>query len=282
MAIQPNSSPAGSRPRLVGRLVASQALLWMLAAPILGALVARLAVWAQAFWAPLLIFPLLVGCGLGLLLAGLMRLGGVGHRATIWSGAILAAAVAVAGQHYISFLDFESALTAKKPELLSLEEFQGIMPDASTSFAWFMQRQAAQGRPVTAEHVLHGAAAWASWAFDGLLMLIATCSIVYLACQAPYCNHCRSWYRTIRAGRLAADTARRVAEAAAALPIEQSLDTTHPLQYRLSHCVNGCGPGRLELAFRGQATGEVVEAWLSAAQREQVVRVLDGVCDGIN
>ena len=113
MSSQRNSSAAAGDPRLVGRFVASQAVLWMLAAPILGAAVARLAVWVQNFRAPLLIFPLLVGCGLGLLLVGLMRLGQIGHRATISSGALLAVAVAVAGQHYFSFLDSKAALSAR-------------------------------------------------------------------------------------------------------------------------------------------------------------------------
>jgi hypothetical protein len=272
MAIQRKSSAAAVHPRRVGRFVASQALLWLLAAPILGATVARVAVWGQNFASPLLIFPLLVGCGLGLLLLGLMRLGQVGHRPTLWSGAMLAVAVAVAGQHYFSFRDFKTALIAEKRQGLSLAEFPEIMPEAATDFAKFMQRQAAWGRPVTTEFVLRGAAAWASWAFDGLLLLLAASTIVYLACRAPYCRICRSWHRTIRAGSLTADMARRMVDAAS-LPIEEPPGAA---QYRLSHCASGCGPSRLELACRGQPQTEVVEAWLSAAQREQVARVLDG------
>ena len=136
-----------------------------------------------------------------------------------------------------------------------------------------MLRQAAAGRPVTAKYALHGAAAWASWALDGLLLLVAALTIVCLAWRAPYCSFCRSWYRTTRAGPLAAETARRVAEAAS-LPIEKSPGAA---RYRLSHCVGGCGPTRLELALSGQQKTHVVEAWLPAAQREQVVRVLDGM-----
>jgi hypothetical protein len=286
MDIQRNA-PAASRPRMVGRFAGPQALLWMLAAPALGVAVARLAVWAQNFWAPLLIFPLLVGCGLGLWLVGVMRLGQVGHRATIWSGAVLAATVAAAGQHYMSFLDFKAALIAQKPQGFALEDFQGTMPDAATDFSRFMQRQAVLGRPVTAEYRLRGAAAWASWAIDGLLTLLAAGTVVYLACRAPYCSVCRSWYRTTRAGPLPADRARRLAEAAA-LSIEGPLGSA---QYRLSHCVGGCGPGRLELAgapmyswVGGQQRTKVVEAWLSAAQRAEVARVLDAEIgpDGMN
>lgn len=270
-----NSTTAAELPQRVGRFVASHAFIWMLAAPVLGGVVARGAVWAQNLWAPLVIFPLLVGCGLGLSLAGLMRLGQIGHRATLWTGTLLAVAVAIAGEHYISFLDFKAAAIAQKPQGLSLGAFQAFqemrMPDATTDFARFMQRQADRGRPVTAEFALRGAAAWVSWGLDGLLMLLATLTIVYLACKTPYCSLCRSWYRTTRTGPLTADRAWRLAEAAS-LPIEEPLETA---RYRLSHCASGCGPNRLELACTGQKKTRVVEAWLSAAQREQVVLVLD-------
>ena len=253
-----------------------QALLWMVAAPLAGMAVARLAVWVQNVWAPLLIFPLLAGCGLGLSLVGLMRLGQVGHRATLWSGAIVAVVAATAGQHYFSFLDWKAARIAERPQgasLAALQALQEMRPDGSTGFARFMVRQAAAGRPVTTRFTLRGAAAWASWALDGLLMLLATATIVGLACRAPYCSVCRSWYRTIRAGPLAADTARRMAEAAS-LAVEEPPGAA---RYRLSCCASGCGRTRLELAVYGQAKTKVVEAWLSPARCEQVVRVLDGV-----
>jgi hypothetical protein len=272
MVIPRNSGSAAEPPRLAGRFVASQALLWMLAAPVLGAAVARLAVWVQNYWAPLLVFPLLVGCGLGLLLAGLMRVGQVGHRPTLCSGALVAAAVAVAGQHYFAYRDFQAALIAQRPQGLGLEDFQKMMPQTSTDFPRFMQRQAARGRPVTAKHELRGAAAWASWAADGLLVLLAALTIVCLACRAPYCSRCRSWYRTTRAGRLDAGMAGRLAEAAA-LPLAEPPGAA---QYRLSHCSSGCGPSRLQLAC-GQEKTKVVEAWLCSARREHVARVLDGM-----
>ena len=175
-------------PHRGGRFVAAQAALWMLAAPILGAAVARVAVWAEGFWAPLLVFPLLVGGGLGLLLFGVMRLGQVGHRATLATGAVLAVAAAVGGEHYFSFLDFRAAIIARRPAELPLADFQEVMPASSGNFVRFMERQAASGRPVTAKLHLRGAAAWASWAVDGLLMLAAALAVVGLGWQTPYCS----------------------------------------------------------------------------------------------
>ena len=224
---------------------------------------------------PLVVFPLLVGCALGVALVGVMRLAEIGHRPTLWCGAILAAIAAVAGQHYFSFLDWRTAETARIAKQLEGTPFIGveeIMPAAAPSFIRFMEREAADGRHLTVAFKLHGAAAWASWALDGLLVLVATLTIVGLACRVPYCSLCRTWYRTTRAGPLEAEAARRVAEAAS-LPAEELLGAA---RYRLSHCRGGCGPARLELAANGRSKAKVREAWLTAAGREQVVRVLDG------
>ena len=61
--------------------------------------------------------------------------------------------------------------------------------------------------------------------------------------------------------------------AAAVLPPDK---VCGPARYRLSHCLSGCGEARLELACDGKGSGKVGEAWLLAAQREQVGHVLDG------
>ena len=279
MSIQRNS-PAASRPRLVGRFVASQALVWMLAAPILGAAVARLAVWVQNYWAPLLIFPLLVGCGLGLLLVGLMRLGQVGHRATIWSGAVLAVAVAVAGQHYFSFRDAKAALAAQKPQDLPLEAFQDFQetrpqemrPDASADFVRFMQRQAARGRAVTATLVFRGAAAWASWATDGLLCCWPRGRSSTWLAGPRIAVVCRSWYRTTR-------TARWLPTRRGGWPKRRRCRSRNRLaQLAIAFPTVRAVAGRAGWNWPSAAKRrtKVVEAWLSAAQREQVARVLDG------
>lgn len=262
--------------------MAFQAILVWLATPILGAVVARGAVSVQSFRAPLLIFPLLVGCVLGLLLAGMSRLGQIGHRATLVCGAVLAVAVAVAGQHYFSFLDWKAAQAASRKEGRSIAELMVVKemsPDEPIDFAQFMQMQAAIGRPVTSHFPpLRGAAAWASWFTDGLLTLIAAVTIVCVACRTPYCSTCRAWYRTIRAGPLSAERACKLAGAVAArqgiAAVPPPLEPGGEARYRLSHCMGGCGPSRLELAFRRPKTA-VVEAWLSTAERERLVRILD-------
>jgi len=258
-----------------GRFVVWHALVWLMAAPLLGTAVARAAVWIEHFRAPLVIFPLLAGCGLGLLLVLLMRLAQIGHRPTLLIGAVLAVIAAVAGQHGFSYLDYRAAraeFIAQKHEGLSLEDLPEMMSVAPPSFADYMRAQAAVGRPITEKFVLRGAAAWASWAVDGLLVLATTVAIVSIAGRAPYCNVCRSWYRTVRTGALGGDAAVKLAEAAS-LRIAEPLGAAH---YRLSHCASGCGPARLQLARDGaQGDARRCEAWLVAVERERVVKVLD-------
>jgi hypothetical protein len=258
-----------------GRFIGLQALAWLLAAPLLGAAVARAAVWAEHVRAPLLIFPLLIGGGLGLLLVAMMRVLNIGHRPTLLIGAVLAAVVAAAGQHYIHFRDYadaRAAFLAQKQDGGLLGQFQKVMPTVAPSFSDYMRGQARRGRAITADYSLRGAAAWASWALDGMLLLAAAVAIVYVFSRSPYCRVCRSWYRLVRGGRVDGATAARLAEAAG-LKIDEPVATA---RYRLSHCASGCGSARFQLACDdGKGSTRQGEAWLAAAEREGVVRVLD-------
>jgi hypothetical protein len=258
---------------LAGRFVGRQALLFLLVAPLLGAAIARGAASIQQFFSPLVIFPLLVGGCLGLLLIGLMRLGQIGHRATLWSGVSLAVAVAVAGQHYFSFLDWNAAEISGRQQGHSLAELlvlQEMKPEESVSFAQYMQLQASAGRPLTATYTLRGLAAWASWFADGLLTLLAAGTLFYLACRAPYCSTCCSWYRPIRCGSLSSAQTGQIA-AAGFLPPEYSADDA---RFSLSQCMGGCSPSRLLMEFGGPQQ-IVLEIWLAAAQRQRLMCLLD-------
>jgi hypothetical protein len=266
-----------------GRFVASQALIWCVAAALAGAAVARAAVWAEhvnKLRAPLLIFPIVVGCGLGLLLAAVMRLANIGHRPTLLVGAVLAAIVAATGQHYVyyrEYLDARAAFLAEKRDDAALAQFQAMAPLATPGFVEYLRAQARLGRTVTTDYSLRGAAAWASWALDGLLLMAAAVAVVYAFSRSPYCQACHSWYRPVRAGRVDSDTALRLVEAAA-------IRIDHPIvaaRYRLSHCASGCGPARLQLACDdGRGSTHGCEAWLPAAGREGVTKVLDSASVG--
>ncbi len=170
--------PVVDGPPRRGRFMASQALLWCLAALLLGVAAARAAVWIERVRAPWLIFPLLIGCGLGAMLVLLMHVAETGHRPTVVIAAALAALAAVAGQHYFSYHDYVQARTAFLEQQRSF-----VVPEELThekTFAEYMQAQAAVGRPIAGAITLRGPAAWASWALDGLLVLTSAVAVVYV------------------------------------------------------------------------------------------------------
>ncbi len=152
-------------------------------------------------------------------------------------------------------------------------------------FAEYMRLQAARGRPLLELYVgeengkpvfrpytVSGVYAWPSWAIDGLLLAVAAAALILPATWQPYCNGCRSWYRTIRSGRITAAIARRVA-AAAEVPLGQQLKWA---RYRLSNCAAGCGRTRLELSWEEPGGRTLVsDTWLDASRRDQVGQALD-------
>src|SRR4030042_5453002 len=78
-------------------------LVWVPSCAVLGLLIAWAAVVAAGYFAPLVVFPLVVGVVLGGAIVLAMRVFRVGHRPTLWLGALLAGALVIVGQHYFSF-----------------------------------------------------------------------------------------------------------------------------------------------------------------------------------
>jgi hypothetical protein len=270
------SDPITSAPPTRGRFTWPGLAIWLPAAIVLGAASAWLATEVQHHFAPLLLFPMLVGIGLGAMLVGLMRVAQIGHRPTLLSGAVLATLVAVAGQHYASYRearqrDQQDIAAIEKAREAFPEEFKDGLPGPTIGFGQYMCRQAAQGRPLFGHHVAVGWAAWATWTVDGLLVLAAALMTALPAVRLPYCDRCRSWYRTTLSRRIAPATARQVADMAEAT-IGNRLKWA---RCRLSNCSGGCGPTRFELSWEEPSRRTfVVEAWLDAARRDAVLRTL--------
>ena len=204
-----------------------------------------------------MIFPLLVGVVVGAAMVGLMRVLQVGHRPTILLGTAVAVAVTVLGQHYLGYLVAyhwpSAALRVLRP------------------FGEFLQQQADRGRPLGGELVARGWLAWTSWAVDGLLVLLAAMVTLAPALRQPYCNRCRSWYRTVRAGRVNVPAARQMAQYTG-LP---AMDQPKRARYRLACCHSGCGLTRLELSWEGMEGGILTGAWLDSELRNRVNQLLD-------
>ena len=197
--------------------------LWLavLAAPVVGLVWARIGQVVQSYFAPAVLFPVLVGVFTGLTVVGLVRLARIGHRPTILLAAALAAAVAAAGQHGFSCL------------------------------------------------------AWLSWAIDALLLVAAAAAVTIPAVRVPYCNQCRSWYRTVRNGKIDLPTAGRLAGLLEVEPPERPRSA----RYRLSACQGGCGPSRCELSWEHGGGVDLVRTWLDVQKRNEVAAILDGLAN---
>jgi hypothetical protein len=273
---------------LAGGVAAGGAMAWLAAA-------------LQSLWSPWLVLPLLTGLVLGAALVGWVRLVQAGHRPTIVAATLLAVAALTVGQHYFSFRAILRATRQKTPEM---EKARLLFPAASWEnsplppqrFGRFLRWQATRGRPI-GRLVARGGWAWASWALDGLLLAASALAVVGPAIRRPYCNHCRSWFRATRRGRLEPDRAAEVVRRIGRSPPEPA----SAADYRLLTCIGGCGPTGLEIRWLGPghpSLGEKVTAsgiatnvprcdscavsdrfWLDAAALSEVLEVLNRTAD---
>jgi hypothetical protein len=251
-------------------------LWWFPACVVVAMAVACVSSVAEGFFAPPIIFPLLVGTGLGAVLVAIMRIGQIGHRPSIIAGLLLATAVVVPGQHYLSYRSTRQAILANQEKLDAIrqafpDQAETRLPVLSENFADFMQREAARGRPLPGKRVARGVFAWISWGFDWLLTLVACGGIVVLAVRQPYCSRCRSWYRTIRNGRIDGETAAQLAEL---VGIEIS-DEPFSARYRMLNCNGGCGPTEFELSWESSSSLSAPPIWIDAECRNRMMQILD-------
>ena len=144
------------------------------------------------------------------------------------------------------------------------------------AFGEYLRAQADRGRPLFGPYVAKGWAAWLTWAVDAMLTLAAAVAVTIPAFRVPYCNRCRSWYRTVRNGKIDVPTARRLAETCGV----DEIAGLHSPRYRLSCCQGGCGPTRCELSWEEpDGAVDLVRVWLDAEQRNQVAAILDELAD---
>jgi len=242
---------------------------WLASALAVGVLMGGCAAMAETLFAPLLLFPLLVGAVLGGLLFGLMRLEQVAHRWTVIAGVLLAAATVSVTQHYVSYLQ---ARRMQPPQA----RMAGIDFLPTSSFANYLAREAAVGRRLFGDFQLHGVGVWLSWGLDALLIAGAALAMVVPALGLPYCTDCQTWYRTTRTGRLAREEARALA---AIFGVE--LPERIPfVRYRVLTCGSGCGTTGLELSWREPRHDvSCMRYWLEPLRRAEVQGVLDQVAN---
>jgi len=253
--------------------------IWLLGGIFLGTIVAKAAFDAQSYIAPLVIFPLLVGLVLGGLLLGLMRIGHVGHRHTIIYGTILAALIAIVGQHFFSYLSarnfqYDQSELVEKARPALPESVADRLPAPPANFFQYMRQQAHQGRILLFDYNARAWIAWLSWIIDGLLVMAGSLAVVVPAMFLPFCSRCHTWYGTIRSAHLPASAVKHIA----ALIGQEPGDRLRSGRCRLICCRCGWGSTGCELSWE-DTTGAVFSSrvWLDTAARNQIMQVLDQV-----
>lgn len=244
-------------------------LLFLAAAVVLGPLVGGAAAAIENRFAPLLLFPLAVGAVLGGMLFITLRLTQTAHVATVALGVVTAALLAVAAQHYGSYLRSEG-------HALPLPE-KGVIPAGflpHEMFAQYLERGAAEGRRLMSGVILHGWQVWLSWSLDGLLVLAAALAMGLSALRLPFCPNCQTWYRTTRMGRLGReDGLPLLCRFGLELP-----GRTRRIRFRVLSCGTGCGPTGLELSWREPRFGtSSVWHWLAGPQRADALAALEAI-----
>ncbi|MBN1590777.1 MAG: hypothetical protein JW888_14795 [Pirellulales bacterium] len=258
--------------------------LWLPGCVGFGALLAWVAFEVGHYFAPLLVYPLMIGFVLGAAIVALMRISRMGHRPTAWLAVGFSVAVAVVGQHYLSYRSALDEAQRREEAILhhasvaADDLIVGELAPVSAGLGDYLQRQADEGRTIRSvlgTYTLHGSMVWLSWALDGLLVLLPAVAMVAFGLRRPFCGQCGSWYATRRAGQLDARSAGRLAELFE-WPLENAVHGAH---FRLMSCDRGCTPTGFSLSW-GElpAAGQPGVVWLDDARRNRVVEILDQAC----
>ena len=166
-------------------------ILWLAGALAVSLAIAWLAVLIEPHFAPLVVFPVLVGLALGTALAGWLRLCGMGHRMSAVLGVLAAVVTIVWGQHYFAYRraqdQFDQRLAIVQQAQLERGELNHLrFPTPPESLPGFLRQTAEQGRPL-AGHVVRGAGVWLWWALEAALTLAGAAVPVWMALWRPYC-----------------------------------------------------------------------------------------------
>ena len=272
---------SAEEPASGGPLLAGRAGVWLAAAAVVAILAAAVADVIQMYFAPFLIFPLLVGLGVGLLLLLGLRLLHFAHRPAICVGLALSVIVCVLGQHYFAYRveadRLWQGIQARQQQYQQLKEAYPEIPELAPpppvpGFWEHLGRQIEAGIPLPFGLAAQGWQVVALWLLDGILVLAGGAVMVVPAMYLPYCRRCLRWYHTVRRGRIEVPLACRLAKLSG-LPAPQ---TTRPCRYQLSSCPSGCSPTRLELSWqRPDGQVYVARTWLDTATRRAVSDALD-------
>ena len=250
--------------------------LWLPLCVVHGTATAWLAYGVQKHFAPLGLFPVLVGLGIGVTLAGLMRVVQVANTRTILLGAVVASSLAVVGQHYFSYREQrETAIRQAAQFRLAAQAHPGLVqgtpPQPASGLFEYLRWQALRGRPIWGDVIARGGMAWASWAVDGILILVAALFVITPASLQPYCNQCRTWFSTVRRGRLEPSVVETVTRTLGTEASEGICEGA----YRIVHCQGGCGVAGFEICWElTDGSRESKRIWVSREDRANLEKLI--------
>ncbi|MEX2142733.1 MAG: hypothetical protein WD894_25990 [Pirellulales bacterium] len=112
-------------------------LIWLLPGIVVAVAVARVSVWIQPHFSPLVLFPLLIGAALGALLCGLIQITNLRDLRLVLAGTVLVVLLAAAAEHVFFYLDRRAEHLRKALEAGIPEEVL-----SRPTFAEYMRQQA--------------------------------------------------------------------------------------------------------------------------------------------
>jgi hypothetical protein len=232
-----------------------------------------LTVFVEPYFAPLVVFPLLVGSILGMGLVGWMRICGMAHRKSAALGVFVTVAAFVVAAHYFAYSRVQHRFDEQfeqfrrtRIDLGGLTEIQeSTRPKSMVSF---MRQAAEKGRPL-AGRTVRGAGVWLWWGLDAGLTLAGAFVPVWFALKRPFCPRCRSWFRVARGGPIDRHWACEIAGR-----LGMPLASSGGAAYQLLSCRAGCAPSAFELSWNESSAGDHC-LFLDAPQREEVTTILD-------
>ena len=190
---------------------------WFAAAAVIAVGLGLASALLQQYFAPLGLYPVLLGLALGAGLASALRPTQFGSRRWAMAGAVAAAAVLMIAQFYGSYRLYVAAVQAKAPAGVGQLPLERLQPP--DNLLAYLRQQARYGRPLVAGITARGGWAWATWIADWALAAAAAAVVVRQGFRRPWCDKCHKWYRAVGEGQLSPKAASQVGKLAdVALP----------------------------------------------------------------
>jgi len=155
-------------------------LLWLAPSFVSAMFAARLSVWLQPHFSPIVLFPLLTGAALGLVLCAWLYLVRLSHRRLAVVGTVLVAMTAALAEHGFFYFDYRGAFEATRSR--NEPKIAIVAGDLQpVSFIEYMRAHATRARDLVL------------WVGNSLLTVIAATGVVvwWLKSHSPNLNSLR-------------------------------------------------------------------------------------------